>query len=79
MLNAHIIQDIMSCAQRCTTCERCEYSMTNSTSQTVHRSVTVAQLVNADTPRCGFCTAADREQLEALNRCDIRSAVCSTD
>ena len=47
--------------------------------QIVFKSVAVAKLVYAASAWYGFCTAADRDRLEAVIRRGKRSGLCSTD
>ena len=55
------------------------HGVMNTTLQIVFKSVVIAKLVYAASASYGFCTAADRDRLEAVIRREIRSALCSTD
>jgi len=51
----------------------------DTTLQIVFKSVAVAKLVYAVSAWYGFCTADDRDRLEAVIRRGIRSGLCSAD
>ena len=55
------------------------HGVMNTALQIVFKSVVIAKLVYAASASYGFCTAADRDRLEAVIRRGIRSGLCSTD
>jgi len=66
-LNQHAQNVVMSCAQTVHALRtlRNHGVTTNTTLQTVFKSVIIAKLVYAASAWYGFCTAADRDRLEA--------------
>ena len=57
----------------------CNHGVMNTTLQIVFKSVAVAKRVYAASAWYGFCTATDRDRLEAVIRRGIRSGLRSTD
>jgi len=79
-LSQHVQNVVMSCAQTVHALRTlCSHGMNNATLQIVFKSVAVAKLVYAASAWYGFCTAADRDRLEAVIRRGKRSGFCPVD
>ena len=79
-VNEHVQNVVMSCAQTVHALRTLRnHGVMDTTLQIVFKSVAVAKLVYAASAWYGFCTAADRDRLEAVIRRGIRSGLCSTD
>jgi len=79
-VSQHVQNVVMSCAQTVHALRTLRnHGVLNSTLQIVFKAVVIAKLVYAASAWYGFCTAADRDRLEAVIRRGIRSGLCSTD